>query len=53
MTTTSFLPLIAFLVTAQAVLAPVLGLLRGSAGRGADDGLEPLLREIQRRRRLA
>jgi hypothetical protein len=74
-----FLPLIGFVVTAQAALAPMLGLLHGSAGdlaatmtghhepgqahlagqlgsprpAGADDGLEPLLREIQRRRRLA
>jgi hypothetical protein len=76
-----FLPLAGFLVAAQAALAPVVGLLHGSAGElaatmtgrqepgqahlagqlgstrpagpGADDGLEPLLREIQRRRRLA
>jgi hypothetical protein len=73
-----FLPLIGFIVTAQAALAPMLGLLHGSAGqlaatmagdlepgeahlagqqglpglvaRHGDDGLEPLLREIERRR---
>jgi hypothetical protein len=76
-----FLPLIGFILTAQAAMAPVIGLLQGSAGQlaatmtgdlepgeahlagqtgaahlgnhGLDDGMEPLLREIQRRRRLA